>query len=93
MQARRPVLHREQSGWVKPQPAHASNYLCTCSRQARRKLELEATVARLRAEIQELDQSLELVEQETEAQGDLWGWEDEQWSGCRGTADGHVFLL
>ncbi|XP_064437289.1 HAUS augmin-like complex subunit 5 isoform X2 [Mirounga angustirostris] len=38
------------------------------SREARRKLELEATVARLRAEIQELDQSLELMEQETEAQ-------------------------
>ncbi|CAD7692777.1 unnamed protein product [Nyctereutes procyonoides] len=38
------------------------------SPEARRKLELEATVARLRAEIQELDQSLELVEQETEAQ-------------------------
>uniref|UniRef100_A0A452S400 HAUS augmin like complex subunit 5 n=1 Tax=Ursus americanus TaxID=9643 RepID=A0A452S400_URSAM len=36
--------------------------------RARRKLELEATVARLRAEIQELDQSLELMEQETEAQ-------------------------
>ncbi|GAB5582166.1 HAUS augmin-like complex subunit 5 isoform X2 [Prionailurus iriomotensis] len=38
------------------------------SPEARRKLELEATVARLRAEIQELDQSLELMEQETEAQ-------------------------
>lgn len=33
-----------------------------------RKLELEATVARLRAENQELDQSLELMDQETEAQ-------------------------
>uniref|UniRef100_A0A673VA79 HAUS augmin like complex subunit 5 n=1 Tax=Suricata suricatta TaxID=37032 RepID=A0A673VA79_SURSU len=38
------------------------------SPEARRKLELEATVARLRAEIQELDQSLELMERETEAQ-------------------------
>uniref|UniRef100_A0A8C9DD07 HAUS augmin like complex subunit 5 n=1 Tax=Prolemur simus TaxID=1328070 RepID=A0A8C9DD07_PROSS len=38
------------------------------SPEVRRKLELEATVARLRAEIQELDQSLELVERETEAQ-------------------------
>uniref|UniRef100_A0A8C7BKX6 HAUS augmin like complex subunit 5 n=1 Tax=Neovison vison TaxID=452646 RepID=A0A8C7BKX6_NEOVI len=35
---------------------------------AHRKLELEAAVAHLRAEIQELDQSLELMEQETEAQ-------------------------
>uniref|UniRef100_A0A8C5KWR2 HAUS augmin-like complex, subunit 5 n=1 Tax=Jaculus jaculus TaxID=51337 RepID=A0A8C5KWR2_JACJA len=35
---------------------------------ARRKLELEATAARLRAEIQELDQSLELMEQESESQ-------------------------
>ncbi|GAB1291895.1 HAUS augmin-like complex subunit 5 [Apodemus speciosus] len=34
----------------------------------RRKLELEATVARLRAENQELDQSLELMDQKTEAQ-------------------------
>ncbi|XP_033621617.1 HAUS augmin-like complex subunit 5 [Fukomys damarensis] len=33
-----------------------------------RKLELEATVSRLRAEIQELDQSLELMEQENETQ-------------------------
>lgn len=33
-----------------------------------RKLELEATVARLRAENQELDQSLELMDQESEAQ-------------------------
>ncbi|XP_008826248.1 HAUS augmin-like complex subunit 5 [Nannospalax galili] len=38
------------------------------SPEVRRKLELEATVARLRAEIQELDQSLELMEHETEAQ-------------------------
>ncbi|XP_040108871.1 HAUS augmin-like complex subunit 5 isoform X2 [Oryx dammah] len=38
------------------------------SPEARRKLELEAAVARLRAEILELDQSLELMEQETEAQ-------------------------
>ncbi|KAI5214253.1 HAUS augmin-like complex subunit 5 isoform X1 [Manis pentadactyla] len=38
------------------------------SPEARQKLELEATVARLRAEIRELDQSLELMEQETEAQ-------------------------
>ncbi|XP_076988218.1 HAUS augmin-like complex subunit 5 isoform X2 [Tamandua tetradactyla] len=36
--------------------------------EARRKLELEATVARLRAEIQELDQILELMERDTEAQ-------------------------
>ncbi|XP_053523577.1 LOW QUALITY PROTEIN: HAUS augmin-like complex subunit 5 [Artibeus jamaicensis] len=34
----------------------------------RKKLELEAAVARLRTEIQELDQSLELMDQETEAQ-------------------------
>nr|XP_045010367.1 HAUS augmin-like complex subunit 5 [Jaculus jaculus] len=38
------------------------------SPEARRKLELEATAARLRAEIQELDQSLELMEQESESQ-------------------------
>ncbi|XP_044112275.1 HAUS augmin-like complex subunit 5 [Neovison vison] len=38
------------------------------SPEAHRKLELEAAVAHLRAEIQELDQSLELMEQETEAQ-------------------------
>ncbi|XP_006217120.1 HAUS augmin-like complex subunit 5 [Vicugna pacos] len=38
------------------------------SPEARRKLELEAAVARLRAEILELDQSLELMERETEAQ-------------------------
>nr|XP_011763468.1 HAUS augmin-like complex subunit 5 [Macaca nemestrina] len=38
------------------------------SPQVRRKLELEATVTRLRAEIQELDQSLELMERDTEAQ-------------------------
>ncbi|XP_047383434.1 HAUS augmin-like complex subunit 5 isoform X2 [Sciurus carolinensis] len=38
------------------------------SPEVRRKLELEATAARLRTEIQELDQSLELMEQETEAQ-------------------------
>ncbi|CAH7364598.1 Haus5 [Phodopus roborovskii] len=36
--------------------------------KVRRKLELEATVARLRAESQGLDQSLELMDQETEAQ-------------------------
>ncbi|XP_071065328.1 HAUS augmin-like complex subunit 5 isoform X2 [Dasypus novemcinctus] len=36
--------------------------------EAHRKLELEATVSRLRAEIQELDQILELMEQDTEAQ-------------------------
>ncbi|XP_027287040.1 HAUS augmin-like complex subunit 5 isoform X2 [Cricetulus griseus] len=36
--------------------------------KVRRKLELEATVARLRAESQKLDQSLELMDQETEAQ-------------------------
>lgn len=41
--------------------------------EARRKLELEAAVARLQAEILELDQSLELMERETEAQGDPWG--------------------
>lgn len=41
--------------------------------KVRRKLELEATVARLRAENQELDQSLELMDQKTEAQGDTWG--------------------
>uniref|UniRef100_A0A9L0SR54 HAUS augmin like complex subunit 5 n=1 Tax=Equus caballus TaxID=9796 RepID=A0A9L0SR54_HORSE len=38
------------------------------SPEARRKLELETAVARLRAEILELDQSLELMERETEAQ-------------------------
>ncbi|XP_073914943.1 HAUS augmin-like complex subunit 5 isoform X2 [Castor canadensis] len=38
------------------------------SPEVRRKLELEATVARLQAEIQELDQSLDLMERETEAQ-------------------------
>ncbi|XP_045702706.1 HAUS augmin-like complex subunit 5 isoform X3 [Phyllostomus hastatus] len=38
------------------------------SPEACRKLELEAAVARLRTEIQELDQSLELMDQETEAQ-------------------------
>ncbi|XP_012881681.1 PREDICTED: HAUS augmin-like complex subunit 5 [Dipodomys ordii] len=38
------------------------------SPEVRRKLELEATAARLRAEIQELDQSLELMDQETETQ-------------------------
>ncbi|XP_036895517.1 HAUS augmin-like complex subunit 5 isoform X1 [Sturnira hondurensis] len=38
------------------------------SPEACRKLELEAAVARLRREIQELDQSLELMDQETEAQ-------------------------
>ncbi|XP_012664655.1 HAUS augmin-like complex subunit 5 [Otolemur garnettii] len=38
------------------------------SPEVRRKLELEATVARLRTEIQELDQSLELMERETETQ-------------------------
>ncbi|XP_037676040.1 HAUS augmin-like complex subunit 5 isoform X2 [Choloepus didactylus] len=38
------------------------------SPEARRKSELEATVARLQAEIQELDQSLELMERDTEAQ-------------------------
>uniref|UniRef100_A0A480SQQ7 HAUS augmin-like complex subunit 5 n=1 Tax=Sus scrofa TaxID=9823 RepID=A0A480SQQ7_PIG len=43
------------------------------SPEARRKLELEAAVARLQAEILELDQSLELMERETEAQGDPWG--------------------
>ncbi|XP_036034127.1 HAUS augmin-like complex subunit 5 isoform X3 [Onychomys torridus] len=36
--------------------------------KVRQKLELEATVARLRAEIQGLDQSLELTDQETEVQ-------------------------
>lgn len=36
--------------------------------KVRQKLELEATVARLRAEVQGLDQSLELVDQETETQ-------------------------
>ncbi|XP_036895518.1 HAUS augmin-like complex subunit 5 isoform X2 [Sturnira hondurensis] len=44
------------------------------SPEACRKLELEAAVARLRREIQELDQSLELMDQETEAQGDSQGW-------------------
>ncbi|XP_060144751.1 HAUS augmin-like complex subunit 5 isoform X1 [Globicephala melas] len=38
------------------------------SPEARRKLKLEAAVAHLRAEILELDQSLELLERETEAQ-------------------------
>ncbi|XP_024206825.2 HAUS augmin-like complex subunit 5 isoform X2 [Pan troglodytes] len=38
------------------------------SPQVRQKLELEAAVTRLRAEIQELDQSLELMERDTEAQ-------------------------
>ncbi|KAM6225030.1 HAUS augmin-like complex subunit 5 [Rhynchocyon petersi] len=38
------------------------------SPEVHRKLELEATVARLRAEIQELDQSLEQMEQDTETQ-------------------------
>ncbi|XP_007101118.1 HAUS augmin-like complex subunit 5 isoform X2 [Physeter macrocephalus] len=38
------------------------------SPEARRKLKLEAAVAHLRAEILELDQSLELMERETEAQ-------------------------
>ncbi|KAM4825188.1 HAUS augmin-like complex subunit 5 [Thomomys bottae] len=38
------------------------------SPEVRRKLELEATVARLRAEIQELDQNLELMDRETETQ-------------------------
>ncbi|XP_048647219.1 HAUS augmin-like complex subunit 5 [Marmota marmota marmota] len=38
------------------------------SPEVSRKLELEAAVARLRTEIQELDQSLELIEQEAEAQ-------------------------
>lgn len=57
--------------------------------EARRKLELEADVARLRAEILELDQSLELMEQETEAQGDPWGWRDGQQNGVRESADGH----
>ncbi|XP_012293387.2 HAUS augmin-like complex subunit 5 isoform X1 [Aotus nancymaae] len=38
------------------------------SPQVRRKLELEAAVSRLRAEIQELNQSLELMERDTEAQ-------------------------
>nr|XP_051692055.1 HAUS augmin-like complex subunit 5 [Oryctolagus cuniculus] len=37
------------------------------SPEVRRKSELEATVARLRAEIRELDQSLELMERENEA--------------------------
>lgn len=46
------------------------------SPEVRKKLELEATVARLRTEIQELDQSLDLMERETEAQGDPWGQED-----------------
>ncbi|CAO2625911.1 HAUS augmin-like complex subunit 5, partial [Lemmus lemmus] len=36
--------------------------------KVRQKLELEATVARLRAEIQGLDQNLELMDRETEAQ-------------------------
>ncbi|XP_049642654.1 HAUS augmin-like complex subunit 5 [Suncus etruscus] len=36
--------------------------------KARRKSELEATIARLRAEIQELDQNLEMMAQETETQ-------------------------
>ncbi|KAM5236198.1 HAUS augmin-like complex subunit 5 [Ctenodactylus gundi] len=38
------------------------------SPEVRRKLELETTIARLRAEIQELDQSLELMERDTETQ-------------------------
>ncbi|KAK2088235.1 HAUS augmin-like complex subunit 5 [Saguinus oedipus] len=43
------------------------------SPQVRRKLELEAVVTRLRAEIQELNQSLELMERDTEAQGNPGG--------------------
>ncbi|KAL0610208.1 HAUS augmin-like complex subunit 5 [Plecturocebus cupreus] len=43
------------------------------SPQVRRKLELEAAVTRLRAEIQELNQSLELTERDTEAQGNPEG--------------------
>lgn len=38
------------------------------SPEVRRKLELETTVSRLKAEIQELDQSLELMERENETQ-------------------------
>ncbi|XP_064345326.1 HAUS augmin-like complex subunit 5 isoform X1 [Camelus dromedarius] len=60
------------------------------SPEARRKLELEAAVARLRAEILELDQSLELMERETEAQGDPWGWTDGQQNRVREGTDGHL---
>ncbi|XP_057568298.1 HAUS augmin-like complex subunit 5 isoform X3 [Hippopotamus amphibius kiboko] len=63
------------------------------SPEARRKLELEATVARLRAEILELDQNLELMERETEAQGDPWGWTDGQQNGVRESTDGHPVSL
>lgn len=50
------------------------------SPEVRRKSELEATVARLRAEIQELDQSLELMERENETHGDLQGRADGWWN-------------
>lgn len=52
-------------------------------------MELEAAVAHLRAEIQELDQSLELMDQETEAQGDSWGWTDGQQNRYWGATDDH----
>uniref|UniRef100_G1SEK7 HAUS augmin like complex subunit 5 n=1 Tax=Oryctolagus cuniculus TaxID=9986 RepID=G1SEK7_RABIT len=46
---------------------HSQRYGHQDSPEVRRKSELEATVARLRAEIRELDQSLELMERENEA--------------------------
>lgn len=52
--------------------------------QARRKSELEAAIARLRAEIQELDQNLEMMAQETETQGDPRDWAGGQQSGGEG---------
>ncbi|XP_057389278.1 HAUS augmin-like complex subunit 5 isoform X2 [Balaenoptera acutorostrata] len=58
------------------------------SPEARRKLKLEAAVAHLRAEILELDQSLELLERETEAQGDPWGWIDGQQIEVKESTDG-----
>ncbi|XP_026934683.1 HAUS augmin-like complex subunit 5 isoform X1 [Sagmatias obliquidens] len=58
------------------------------SPEARRKLKLEAAVAHLRAEILELDQSLELLERETEAQGDPWGWTDGQQNKVKESTDG-----
>ncbi|XP_036688662.1 HAUS augmin-like complex subunit 5 isoform X3 [Balaenoptera musculus] len=58
------------------------------SPEACRKLKLEAAVAHLRAEILELDQSLELLERETEAQGDPWGWIDGQQIEVKESTDG-----
>lgn len=52
-------------------------------------MELEAAVAHLRAEIQELDQSSELMDQETEAQGNPCGWTDGQQKGYWEGTDDH----